>query len=106
MSEQLINKFESVILKYIWKDSSPKIPLSVLQLAKDCGGLCLVDLGAKQMALKLQWIFRIMDSDFFKEVAINNLIPSLGLYIRRCNLKATDVHKLMVQSFWSEVLVA
>ena len=46
---------------------------------------------AKQNALKVQWVFLCSQSSFFVIIVSEQLIPSLGLYIFRCNLHHSNV---------------
>ena len=78
-----------------------------MYLPKDQGGQRLVDLIAKERALKIQWIFRARQELFFNVVSISNLIPQLGQFIWQCNLQVSDIPKVIQNStLWSDVLEA
>ena len=69
-----------MVRNFLWKGGQSKISLHTLQKARESGGFRLVNLEAKQQALKMQWVYRIRNNEFFSEVAISQLIPDLGLF--------------------------
>ena len=54
--EDIIQQVETVIQQFIWNGTKPKISLAALKIAKQSGGLGLVDLRKKDDALKVAWI--------------------------------------------------
>lgn len=104
---KMIELFNEMISLYLWKDKKPKIALKQLMLDKTEGGLRLVDLFYRQMALKAQWVSFIKDNDFWSTVAYNQLCPIAKERIWCCNIHVDDVHLVHnEESFWSQVLYA
>ena len=107
MSKNQICKLYEIISRFLWKGRRSKIPLHLLQKSKNCGGLRLVDLEAKQDSLKIQWVANIADSKFLQAFVYDYLFPVIKEYIWVCNLEANDVvHIISVNSFWRQVLFA
>ena len=107
MSDSLMNCFNLLIHKFLWKGKKAKIPMKLLQKHKEDGGQCLINLTAKYKSLLVQWVLRCVESTFFNIVLSNNLIPSLGQFIWQCNLQYTDVYGIIkTDSFWHDILVA
>ena len=107
MSEELLQTFQKIILKFVWKNRRPKIAYSILSLPKKLGGLRLVNLKQKHRAILISWIPEICKSPFFQNCCYENLLPSYGDYIWKVNLKAKDVKQLgLARSFWKDILCA
>ena len=104
-----MNKIEDLLVKFLWNGHKVKIPLKVLQTTKKSGGLNLVNLQKKDMAIKATWI-DILKSD----VKLKNLVQQqIKLNLERdawcCNLKEEDISHLLSiidDIFWRDVLTA
>ena len=65
--EDTITLIESKLKQFLWPgQKTARIALKTLQASKKTGGLRLCDIRNKQKALKIGWIPRIMESEFFK----------------------------------------
>lgn len=103
---QLITQFETMIDNFLGNGRKCRIPLSLLKLPREEGGLQLVDLFKRQMSLKAQWVVTIRDNPTWAAIAHQNLDPVFGELIWKCNLQAEDVNTLFPGSFWKQVLYA
>ena len=105
VSDKDIKCMERKFKDFLWPSSKPRISIYTLQRKKEQGGLNLVDLKAKQKALKISWIFKIQEDETLNELAISKLCTSLWDTIWRCNLSPHDT-KLFENSFWQSTLEA
>ena len=101
-----INKLNQVISQFIWNKGQPKIALKTLQCNKSDGGLGLVSLKTRDLALKASWVKTIETDAFLQEFAYRSLCPKLRKTIWYCNIKPDDVLKCFKESFWRDVLYA
>ena len=106
LSESQIKEAENVIKNFLWSGKRPKIAYNTLCKDKLQGGTRLVNLTAKQEALKISWIFRLEDDSTLTECAYNNLDPILRSLIWRCNISKKDCNIYYADSFWKEMLLA
>ena len=106
LPEKYIKEAEEIIRNFIWSGKQPKIGLYTLQKLIEHGGLKLVDIRAKQKALKIGWIFRYKQDELLLNQANNALSKKLGPTIWQCNLNEKDVKRLFENSFWTEILSA
>lgn len=103
----LIEKFETIVSNFIWKGKRPKNPLKLLQLPREQGGLRLVHLFKKQLALKAQWVKLIQSDPLWAAVAYNNIDVVIQDHIWKCNLSVNDLDQVFeTPFFWSQVLYA
>lgn len=103
----LIQQFETIVREYIGKGNIARISLSQLQLPRGQGGLRLVDLFKRQMALKAQWVVIVYNDPFWQSIAYSYLNPSLGERIWQCNISTEKINQVVPgHSFWSQVLYA
>ena len=107
INTETVRKLETLMNSFIWNDKRPKIPLNVLQLRKQDGGLKLVNFQRKDQALKISWV-QILDTDAeMANLAYKQLIPCLQERIWKCNLNENDVQKVLPKtSFWTDTLQA
>ena len=107
MSEDQIKRVENTIRNFIWSGKSPKIALSTLQKDKTQGGTRLVNIRAKQDALKIGWFYKIDTDPMLSECVYNELDIHLRNIIWRCNLSPKDSAKHFGKdSFWKQLLFA
>lgn len=103
----LIVKINALITNFLWDGRRPKIPLSILQLPREQGGLRLVNLFEKQMLLKVQWVILMNKDPFWSQVAYNCLDCVINESIWKCNLHCDDVDDAIHKNtFWRQVLYA
>lgn len=106
LDDSYIKKFHTMIRKFLWNDSKPKIALSTLQNDKTEGGLRLVNLFKKDLALKFQWVKVLQTDGFFARIFYNQLKIKVGEAIWNGRLTTRDAKALCQSAFWSDVLVA
>ena len=107
--EKYVNQLEKMIEAYIWNGHRPKIPLSTLQNVPQEGGMKLVHLRTKDMALKSCWVKLLLEGRYPSEMAYRILgIQEIGHLVWSCNLNSDDAKKLCNKenTFWMDVLQA
>ena len=102
----VIKRFENLIREFLWKGKKSKIALSILQNPKQAGGLRLVNLKSKDIALKASWPSILHgEIEYAKMVFELMRCGTLGENIWRCNLAPEDVRRWKkVDSFWQDVV--
>ena len=104
ISDEHVKEFNQTINNYLWKNRKPKILLKVLQLPVTGGGLGLIDICKKDIAMKVQWVKRMIKEDNIKDLALE-LLPGIGSDIWKCNLNEKDTDDMIhTVSFWKQVL--
>lgn len=101
-----INK---IILKFIWKQRRPKISSRLLCKDKYEGGLRLVNIRLRELALKCLWVPKIVNIEFWANCFYSILNNNIGELIWKCNLAPTDVKYIVKKDaniFWINVLEA
>lgn len=102
-----ILKFNDIIAKFLGNKKRIRIPLTTLQLSRSEGGLKLVNLYLRQLALKAQWIIFIRDSPKWSHIAYTYINPTLSNRVWTVNLHSKDVNTISPgNSFWHQVLYA
>ena len=104
MSPQEIGEAEKLIYDFMWNGKRARISMETLCKKKQQGGLKLVNLKKKQVALRISWIFKLENDPLLAKCAYTLLSPVLDVTIWKCNLKHSDVPKLFQKCFWREVL--
>lgn len=103
LSEGRYKQIEDGIKKFIWGGKRAKIQMSTLYNVKELGGLKLVDIRTKDMALKAQWVSAYKYSLPIRNLA-DQFLPPLGHDWWYCNLNKKDLNTIMPQpSFWKSV---
>ena len=109
MSYKLIKQFESIFNDFLWNGKKAKIPLYILKANLGSGGAKLINLAARDSAIKITWI-KILDSDpKCANLAYSFLSPVLQRDIWLCNISPTEISKIMKKNsnpFWFDVLSA
>ena len=102
--EELLN-IDKEIHKFLWNGKSRgRVAMTTLKRSRADGGLKLVDLKSKQMALKIQNVFKLENSILQYMYELFN-IKDLGEIVWECNISPKDVKLLFQeQNFWSEAL--
>ena len=108
ISTKVIKQMENIIRDYLWQGKKAKIAYRILQLPKDQGGLNLVDLKRKDMALKSSWPKILADKHQYSRVVYSLMrCSALGADIWRCSIAPEDISVLPCQDeFWSDVLLS
>ena len=107
LSKKQIKEVETIIREYLWSGKKAKIALETLQKDKSQGGTRLVNLTAKQDAIKVSNIFKLENDLFLEKCAYEELNPVLKDWIWRCNLSNADAKKLFPKkNYWCDTLQA
>ena len=81
--------------------------MELLQNPREFGDLRLVNIKAKQDSLKIQWIFHCLEQTILLEIFANQVAPTLGQFIWKCNLHYKDIRSMNISNkFWEQVLIA
>ena len=106
MPQSLIQRFNSIIEKFLWNGRKPKIPLKKLQNKKQYGGANLVNLEHKDKALKVSWVAYLLknESDLLSEMAYQNINRILQEKVWQCNINSKDIKQMFDKDkFWIQV---
>ena len=96
---------DSKINNFLWNERRPKIPLNILRGLKANGGAGLVNIGARDCALKLQWISKLFNNYEIKNLAYAMLDNPLGDELWNCNMRPEHVNKCFnAENFWTQCL--
>ena len=94
--------------QYLWENKHPKIALKTLQLSKECGDLDCLTLENKQKALKIQWVKRIQDNNYFRTSFQYSFPMAEYKHFWQCNINKKDIGQIQNSEFcmifWQEVL--
>ena len=107
--DKLIKNIYNQITKFLWNGKKSKIALKTLQREKKRGGLGLVDLKKREIALKSTWIQIIENDPKLKNLAFEAIGCNLNEDIWKCNMSRKDILENFsntVPKFWLDVLVA
>ena len=97
---------QTKIVDFLWSGKKPKIARETLYRDYSQGGLRLVNLQAKQSALKINWVFECEHDNVLQSAMYENLHKFLRQLIWKCNINSCDVSKLFPQhTFWRDVLL-
>ena len=93
--QSFFKQYKSIIMDFLWDGKIPKIRYSKLIQDYQNGGLKLVDVEAKNHALKAAWISRWIHAGTFEKLGwlyVN--LPVKDTRIWECNLNPKDIDKL------------
>ena len=109
-SESELKEIDKVLHNYLWNNKPHKIAKSVILNGIQEGGLGMVDIYTKDIALKTAWIKRIANSNK------HTISPLLDEYCKidthlllKCNINTDDIgfcFKKKIPSFWFDVFKA
>ena len=104
----MVKQLEDMFVKFLWNGHKPKIPLEILKSPKRDGGLQLVDLSAKDDAIKCSWVQMVVKNVYPSEFVYNILGSVLKENIWTCNFAPQDTKSVFpgVNDFWTDVLTA
>lgn len=107
LSKQQIDTVNRIINEFIWgKGKRAKMKISMLQNAKEFGGLKLLDIARKDIAFKAQWVANYKRFSKIRSLA-DYFLPFIGENFWSCNIHPTDVETLFqTESFWKDVASA
>ena len=63
--KKYIEKYNSIVMKFIWDNKPPKIKYKAMINNTENGGLGLQDLESKMKSIKIKWINKILDKEYF-----------------------------------------
>ena len=109
LTEAQYKTCDNIFNDFLWNGKRPKIPLKQLQQSKYQGGLKLVNLRKKDIAIKSTWVKTLEADPKIRTLAHSFLCPALQQNIWKCNLRATDVDYVIDRidnPFWYDVLKA
>ena len=107
MPDNIIKNIENEIRRFLWNGKSAKIAFQVLKNPYDQGGLKLVDLKAKDKALKATWPQILLDEKDYSVMVYSVLCPELHELIWKVYLRPEHVKLFNISNqFWSDVLAA
>ena len=69
LSKEMLRNFNDVISKLLWNQKRNRIEFQVLNATKDKGGLKLVSLSNKEIALKVNWVLAYMEYEEIRNLA-------------------------------------
>ena len=104
--KNIVKNVDNLIRDYLWKGKKSKIAYNILQLPKKEGGLNLVNLEHKDIALKATWPQILKTEEDYAKIVYNIMrCEEMGEDIWRCHLAPEDVDNLKISSqFWVDVL--
>ena len=107
MYDRMYKMIDNEIVRFLWDGKRPKIALKILKSSKRNGGLQLVDLKAKNQAIKVSWIQILQHENDYAEIVYSIIAPELRQDIWRCSLEPQDVSCLGIKNlFWRETVTA
>ena len=104
----IVKQLDNLIRGFIWNNKKSKIAYNILQNPKEAGGLNLVNLEKKDIALKATWPqILYKESEYSKMVYSMMKCSTLQDDIWRCHLNQQDVKCLKITNqFWQDVLTS
>ena len=104
--KDIIKSTDNIIRNFLWNGKKSKIAYNILQNPKAEGGLNLVNLRNKDIALKATWPQILVKEEEYSKLVYNTIGCSpLGEDIWRCSLYEWDVKTLNIANpFWEDVL--
>ena len=110
ISESFHSKIQNIIDKFLWNGKRPKIPYSKLTKDIQDSGLKLVDTANKEIALKISWVKKSLDTQKFTwKNFLAKLLPLPIQSLWESNINCKDWVKLQFQKIspiWNSVIIA
>ena len=108
MPQNTIKTLDNIFRDFIWDGKKSKIAYAILQNSKSEGGVDLVNLRNKEIALKATWPFILKGEEEYAQIAYHMMrVSSLGENIWRCRISEDDVKQLKIKNtFWENVLTS
>ena len=102
----IIKNMDNLIRQYLWNGKKAKIAYSILQNPKAEGGLGLVNLKNKDIALKATWPKILSEEDEYAKLVYYQMkVTTIGQDIWRCSIHPEDVTTIGINNtFWEDVL--
>ena len=94
-----------MLVAFIWNDKRAKINFKILQGLKSDGGAGLSNIVHRERSLKLQWVYRLQESEILQNIADALLENSWGNSIWEAQLSKKHAKKMIKgKTFWHTVL--
>lgn len=103
IKDEHAKKYDQLVCDFLWDAGRLKIALTKLQADRHQGGLKLINIKKKDIALKCQWVSMAKDNQNIRNLALQ-FLPPIGMDIFLCNLNPQDVAKNVKPSFWADVV--
>ena len=101
MPIKYVKQLEDMISHFIW-NGTPKIAMKIIKGSKFDGGLGLVNIPKKELALKFQWVSKAINDDLIRELASRLLKNPMGELLWKVNLDYKDaMEHIPNTNFWS-----
>ena len=104
--ENYVKKLNNIFDQFLWNGSRPKVKIEFLQASRVDGGLGLVNLKKRDLAMKAGWVQTLTSDRYVSLFAYRKLSNVLKQDIWICNIKPKDVRKIWGNEFWADVLYA
>ena len=104
--KHVVKNIENKIRDFVWNKKKSKIAYPILHNSKENGGLNLVNIVKKDIALKATWPQILYQEKDYAELVYSIMrVSFLGEDIWRCTLEPQDVPTLKIkEQFWQDVL--
>ena len=104
--DTILKNVDNIIRDFLWDKKKSKIGFKILQNPKNAGGLNLVNLRNKEIALKATWPqILAQEKDYAKVVYHLMGLDMIGDNIWRCSISSQDVDRMNIPNlFWKQVL--
>ena len=96
-----------MVVKFLWEGYANKAPCDKVTQNYEIGGLKLVDLKSRDLALKISWVSKLTNREESSTSPLYYLLPIKDKVLWNCNIAAKDVRKLKIKSslpyqFWEQ----
>ena len=104
----MLKALDKILYNFLWDNKPHKITKKMTTKPRAEGGLAMIDIAKKHMALKIAWIQRIMnetDNDIFNY--LNYYAKTDIKFLIKCNLSVEDIRQCWKKTppiFWLDVL--
>ena len=103
--DRYAKQFNEMIQDFVWNGGKPKISMKILKGNKEDGGLGLIDLQMKDVALKAQWVLKAASSKIYKEIVKILLNNKIGTGLFEAQLHYKDIPVMCpLTNFWTDTL--
>ena len=104
ISHSQFKRIEKIITNFLWNNGTHKIPLQVLYLPKNRGGMGLANLLFRHYAVHLKSIIKLSESVYMQSYVYDWLIPALRHAVWDININRHDLGRVIkVDSHWKNV---
>ena len=102
---KIVKVFEDLVTKFVWNGGKPKIAKKILQAPKRLGGLKLINLEYRDIAIKCTWPQILENENNYAKTVYKTIIQTFEVNIWRATLHWNDVCQINIgNKFWNDVL--